>query len=74
MATTAFLPDNNRRLIVANVDDSYAILSRGGKLVEVSVDHEPQKPEEREMVSILFLLVLVFFFTDKIYQLDHQFL
>lgn len=52
-ATTAFLLDKGRRLIVANVGDSRAVLARSGKAIEVSVDHEPQKPEEREMVSIL---------------------
>jgi serine/threonine protein phosphatase PrpC len=50
-ATTAFLMENNRRLVVANVGDSRAVLCRGGKAIEVSVDHEPQKPEEREMVE-----------------------
>jgi serine/threonine protein phosphatase PrpC len=50
-ATTAFLLDGGSRLIVANVGDSRAILARNRKAVEVSVDHEPQKPEEREMVE-----------------------
>ena len=54
-ATTAFLLDKGHRLIVANVGDSRAVLASGGKAIEVSVDHEPQKPEEREMVSILIL-------------------
>uniref|UniRef100_A0A7I4B5P4 PPM-type phosphatase domain-containing protein n=1 Tax=Physcomitrium patens TaxID=3218 RepID=A0A7I4B5P4_PHYPA len=50
-ATTAFLLDGGSRLVVANVGDSRAILARNRKAVEVSVDHEPQKPEEREMVE-----------------------
>jgi serine/threonine protein phosphatase PrpC len=54
-ATTAFLLDKGNRLIVANVGDSRAVLARNGTAIEVSVDHEPQKPEEREMVSILIL-------------------
>jgi serine/threonine protein phosphatase PrpC len=49
-ATTAFLLDKGRRLIVANVGDSRAVLSRNGCAIELSVDHEPQKPEERKMV------------------------
>lgn len=50
-ATTAFLLDKGRRLIVANVGDSRAVLSRNGCAIELSVDHEPQKPEERKMVE-----------------------
>lgn len=50
-ATTAFLLDKGHRLIVANVGDSRAVLCRNGKAIEVSVDHEPQKPAEREMVE-----------------------
>lgn len=50
-ATTAFLLDNGKHLIVANVGDSRAVLSRGGEAVDLSVDHEPQKPHERQMVS-----------------------
>ena len=52
-ATTAFLLNNGKRLIVANVGDSRAVLARGGMAIELSVDHEPQKPEEREMVCIM---------------------
>lgn len=50
-ATTAFLLDKGRRLIVANVGDSRAVLSRDGAAVDLSVDHEPQKPRERQMVE-----------------------
>ncbi|KAL3694103.1 hypothetical protein R1sor_007754 [Riccia sorocarpa] len=49
-ATTALLLDSGTRLIVANIGDSRAVLSRG-KAVDLSVDHEPQKPEEKEMVE-----------------------
>ncbi|XP_057869224.1 probable protein phosphatase 2C 20 [Cryptomeria japonica] len=49
-ATTAFLMDKGR-LIVANVGDSRAILSRGKVAIDLSVDHEPQKPQEREMIE-----------------------
>ncbi|KAL2633654.1 hypothetical protein R1flu_005133 [Riccia fluitans] len=50
-ATTALLMESGQRLIVANVGDSRAVLSRGGVAVDLSVDHEPQKSEEREMVE-----------------------
>lgn len=50
-ATTAFLLDKGRRLIVANVGDSRSVLSRDGAAVDLSVDHEPQKPRERQMVE-----------------------
>lgn len=50
-ATTAFLLDKGRRLVVANVGDSRAVISRDGAAVDLSVDHEPQKPGERQMVE-----------------------
>lgn len=58
-ATTAFLLNNGKRLIVANVGDSRAVLARGGTAIELSVDHEPQKPEEREMVCFLIQFSLI---------------
>lgn len=32
---------NARRLWVANVGDSRAILSRGGQAIQMTIDHEP---------------------------------
>jgi protein phosphatase 1L len=40
-AVTAILM-NGRRLIVANVGDSRAVLCRGGAATQLSVDHEPE--------------------------------
>jgi serine/threonine protein phosphatase PrpC len=39
------------RLICANCGDSRAVLSRSGKAVEMSEDHEPQLPEERARIE-----------------------
>ncbi|CAI0446210.1 unnamed protein product [Linum tenue] len=39
-AVTAILI-NGQRLLVANVGDSRAVLSRGGQAVQMSIDHEP---------------------------------
>ena len=33
---------NGRKLWVANVGDSRAVLSRGGRAVQMSTDHEPR--------------------------------
>lgn len=47
-AVTAILIDH-KRLIVANVGDSRAVLCRNGVVRALSVDHEPEK--EKEMVE-----------------------
>ncbi|KAJ9140884.1 hypothetical protein P3X46_031476 [Hevea brasiliensis] len=44
-AVTAILIDQ-RRLIVANVGDSWAVLCRNGVAKPLSVDHEPEKAKE----------------------------
>ena len=40
-AVTAILM-NGRRLIVANIGDSRAVLCRAGEAIQLSVDHEPE--------------------------------
>ncbi|WIA09237.1 hypothetical protein OEZ85_008645 [Tetradesmus obliquus] len=39
------------RLLVANVGDSRAVLSRGGKAVPMSIDHKPNSREERTRIE-----------------------
>lgn len=49
-AVTAILIDQ-KYLVVANVGDSRAVLIRRGKVKQITVDHEPQKEEEKEEVE-----------------------
>ncbi|TMX00132.1 hypothetical protein EJD97_001347 [Solanum chilense] len=49
-AVTAILIDQ-KYLIVANVGDSRAVLIRKGKAKQITIDHEPQKKEEKEVVE-----------------------
>ncbi|VFQ95579.1 unnamed protein product [Cuscuta campestris] len=49
-ALTAILVDQ-RQLVVANVGDSRAILSRNGKAKQITVDHDPLKRKEKKMVE-----------------------
>ncbi|KAJ7568784.1 hypothetical protein O6H91_01G048100 [Diphasiastrum complanatum] len=49
-AVTAILIDV-KHLLVANIGDSRAVLSRAGTAVQLSVDHEPGKPSERASIQ-----------------------
>lgn len=48
-AVTAVLYQH--RLLIANVGDSRAVLSRAGQAVAMSIDHKPNNKEERERVE-----------------------
>lgn len=50
-AVTAMLVEHGSRLIVANVGDARAILSKNGRAVQLSVDHDPGSPTERASVE-----------------------
>jgi protein phosphatase 1L len=50
-AVTAMLLDHGSRLIVANVGDARAVLSKNGRAVQLSVDHDPGSPTERANVE-----------------------
>jgi protein phosphatase 1L len=49
-AVTAILIDG-KELLVANVGDSRAVLSRGGVAEQLSIDHEPGQPTERDNIE-----------------------
>jgi protein phosphatase 1L len=49
-AVTAILIDG-KELLVANVGDSRAVLSRGGVAEQLSIDHEPGQPTERDKIE-----------------------
>ncbi|XP_019258350.1 PREDICTED: probable protein phosphatase 2C 28 isoform X1 [Nicotiana attenuata] len=49
-AVTAILIDQ-KLLVMANVGDSRAILIQRGKVKQITVDHEPEKKEERDLVE-----------------------
>ena len=49
-AVTAILIDQ-KQLLVANVGDSRAILIQRGNIKQITVDHEPDKEEERDLVE-----------------------
>jgi protein phosphatase 1L len=49
-AVTAILI-NNKRLLVANVGDSRAVLSQDGVAQQLSIDHEPGAPSEKGKIE-----------------------
>ncbi len=42
--------DEATMLYCANVGDSKAVLCRGGRAVELSYDHKPSRPDEKERI------------------------
>lgn len=49
-AATAILI-NQKQLVVANVGDSRAILCQNGEVKQITVDHDPLKRKEKNMVE-----------------------
>ncbi len=49
-AVTAILIDG-KDLLVANVGDSRAVISKGGVAEQLSIDHEPGHPTERDKIE-----------------------
>ncbi len=49
-AVTAILIDG-KDLLVANVGDSRAVLSKDGVAEQLSIDHEPGQPTERDKIE-----------------------
>lgn len=41
----------NKKLYVANAGDSRCILSRGGKAIDMSVDHKPEDEVEKNRIE-----------------------
>ena len=60
---------DSRKLLVANVGDSRAILGENGKTIYLSVDHEPSKArgsiENRGVLSQTFQVVLNYFHINE---------
>lgn len=52
-ATVALLRDGIE-LVVASVGDSRALLCRKGKPVKLTIDHTPERKEEKQRYDILF--------------------
>jgi len=41
----------DKQLFVANAGDSRCVVSRGGRAIEMSIDHKPEDPEERTRIE-----------------------
>jgi serine/threonine protein phosphatase PrpC len=40
-----------QKLYIANAGDSRCVLARGGKALELSIDHKPDNEEERNRIE-----------------------
>jgi serine/threonine protein phosphatase PrpC len=49
-ALVMLVEHDHRRLIIANSGDERAVLSRGGKAVQLTTDHKPEEPSEKVRV------------------------